>query len=142
LKIEQELNLKKMSNRDNSIILKKAFDFAVKIVKFNNKLTSVKHFILGRQLLRSGTSIGANVNEALAAYSRKDFIHKMMIALKEAQETEYWLKLINASDLLKEFDLLYYLNDVVELQKILTSIINTSKKQLIKENDVSKANLK
>jgi four helix bundle protein len=131
-----------MSNRENSIILKKAFDFAVKIIKFNNKLTSEKHFILSRQLLRSGTSIGANINEALAAYSRKDFIHKMMIALKEAQETEYWLKLIEASEILEAFDVHYYLNDVVELQKILTSIIKTSKKQLIKENDASKANRK
>ena len=131
-----------MSNRENSIILKKAFDFAVKIIKFNNKLTSEKHFILSRQLLRSGTSIGANINEALAAYSRKDFIHKMMIALKEAQETEYWLKLIEASEILEAFDVHHYLNDVVELQKILTSIINTSKKQLIKENDASKANRK
>jgi four helix bundle protein len=131
-----------MSNRENSIILKKAFDFAVKIIKFNNKLTSEKHFILSRQLLRSGTSIGANINEALAAYSRKDFIHKMMIALKEAQETEYWLKLIEASEILEAFDVHYYLNDVVELQKILTSIIKTSKKQLIQENDASKANRK
>ena len=129
-----------MSNRENSIVLRKAFDFAVKIVKFNNQLTAEKHFILSRQLLRSGTSIGANVNEALAAYSRKDFIHKMMIALKEAQETEYWLKLINASEILDNFDFANYSTDVVELQKILTSIINTSKKQLIKENDASKAN--
>jgi four helix bundle protein len=131
-----------MSNRDNSIILKKAFDFAVKIVKFNNQLNAEKHYIIGRQLLRSGTSIGANINEALAAYSRKDFIHKMMIALKEAQETEYWLKLINASEILENFDFSNYSTDVVELQKILTSIINTSKKQLTKENDEAKANRK
>ena len=131
-----------MSNRDNSIILKKAFDFAVKIVKFNNQLNAEKHYIIGRQLLRSGTSIGANINEALAAYSRKDFIHKMMIALKEAQETEYWLKLINASEILENFDFSNYSTDVVELQKILTSIINTSKKQLTKENDEAKTNRK
>jgi len=127
-----------MSNRENSIVLKKAFDFAVKIVKFNSQLNAEKHYILGNQLLRSGTSIGANVNEALAAYSRKDFIYKMMIALKEAQETEYWLKLINASEIVDNFDFQFYLNDVIELQKILTSIINTSKKQLANENNTSK----
>lgn len=119
-----------MSNRENSIVLKKAFDFGMRIVKFNNQLIAEKQYVLGRQLLRSGTSIGANVNEALAAYSKKDFIYKMMIALKEAQETEYWLKLINAAEITDNFDPDPYLNDVIELQKILTSIINTSKKQL------------
>jgi len=118
-----------MSNRDNSIILKKAFDFAVKMVKFNSHLTTEKQYVLGRQILRSGTSIGANINEALAGYSRKDFIHKMAIALKEAQETEYWLKLIKASEVIPNLDMSGYFDDVVEIQKILTSIINTSKKQ-------------
>ena len=119
-----------MSNRDNSIILKKAFDFAVKIVKFSSQLNNKKHFIISRQLLRSGTSIGANVNEALAAYSRKDFIYKMMIALKEAQETDYWLKLIDASEIIDDFNFSNFSDDVIEIQKMLTAIINTSKKNL------------
>ena len=123
-----------MSNREKSIILKKAFEFAVKIVKFTSQLNHEKHFILSRQLLRSGTSIGANVNEALAAYSKKDFIYKMMIALKEAQETEYWLKLIAASEIIENFKLYDYSTEIIELQKILTSIIKTSKSQFNKES--------
>jgi four helix bundle protein len=119
-----------MSNRHDSVVLKKSFEFAVKIVKFTSQLNHEKHFILSRQLLRSGTSIGANINEALAAYSKKDFIYKMMIALKEAQETEYWLKLIDASEIINDFKFSDFSEDVIEIQKMLTAIINTSKKNL------------
>jgi four helix bundle protein len=119
-----------MSNRDDSVVLKKSFEFAVKIVRFTSQLNHEKHFILSRQLLRSGTSIGANINEALAAYSKKDFIYKMMLALKEAQEAEYWLKLIAAAEIIENFKLSDYSSEIIELQKMLTSIIKTSKSKL------------
>lgn len=117
-----------MGNRDNSIVLKKSFDFGVKIVQLHEQLAQGKHFVLGKQLLRSGTSIGANINEALAGYSKKEFVFKLTISLKEAQESEYWIKLIQAAGITQEIDYKPYLNDVVELQRILTAIIKTTRK--------------
>lgn len=116
-----------MGNRESSIVLKKSFDFGVKIVQLHEQLAQDKHFVLGKQLLRSGTSIGANINEALAGYSKKDFVYKLTISLKEAQESEYWIKLIEAAGITQDIDYKPYLTDVVELQKILTAIIKTSR---------------
>lgn len=113
-----------MGNRDNSIVLKKAFDFALKIVALNKELNQNREFVLSNQVLSAGTSIGANVNEALGGVSRKDFQHKMAIALKEANESDYWLKLLKLSG---TYDTELLLQDVNELQKILSSIILTSK---------------
>lgn len=117
-----------MSNRENSIVLKKSFDFGVKIIQLHDQLAQRNHFVIGKQLLRSGTSIGANINEALGGYSRKDFIHKLTISLKEAQESEYWIKLIDASGITQNIDYKSYVTDAVEIQKILTAIIKTSRK--------------
>lgn len=117
-----------MRNRENSIVLKKSFDFGVKIVQLHEQLSEEKHFVLGKQLLRSGTSVGANINEALSAYSKKDFVHKLTISLKEAYESEYWIKLIDAAGITKDINYQTYLKDAVELQKILTAIINTSRR--------------
>ena len=88
---------------------------------------SKKEFVISKQLLRSGTSIGALVREAEQAESKKDFIHKLSIALKEANETEYWLELLNKSDYLDEAGFNSILADLKELLRLLTSIIKTSK---------------
>ena len=84
-------------------ILDLSFDFALEIIKLVKYLKSKKEFVLSNQLLRSGTSIGANVSEAQAAQSTKDFISKMSIASKEARETEYWLRLLDKSNYLIEY---------------------------------------
>jgi four helix bundle protein len=86
-----------------------------------------REYILSKQVLRSGTAIGALVRESEQAESKKDFIHKMAIALKEANETEYWLELLYKTDYLKDTEFLSIHNDAVELLKLLISIIKTSK---------------
>jgi four helix bundle protein len=88
----------------------------------------VKEFVLSKQILRSGTSIGANIEEANQAQSKMDFIHKLSIALKEAAETNYWLRLLRDSKLIEPKLAESFLNDCEELQKMLTSSIKTSKK--------------
>lgn len=88
-------------------------------------LVEEKEFVLSRQLLRSATSIGANVVEAEAAQSKADFIAKMCIAPKEARETKYWLELLQQSDITK-ISVEEYLNEIEELLKILTSIVKTA----------------
>ena len=109
-----------------SIIKEKSFEFAVKIVKLYKELNEEKEFIISKQLLRSGTSIGANIKEALQGQSKADFISKLSISLKEAVETEYWLELLIATKITK-IELKEYLKNIQELIKILTSIIKTSK---------------
>ena len=88
-------------------------------------MLSHKEYVLSKQLLKSATSIGANVEEALAGQSRKDFIAKMAIASKEARETKYWLLLIEKSNLI-EIDVSQYLKNIEEIIRILTSIVKTS----------------
>ena len=106
-------------------------EFAIRIVKLYKYLCDEKkEFILSKQLLRSGTSIGANVREAKNAQTKKDFILKMNIALKEASETEYWLELLIKTDILTPQQGQSILNDCIELNKILNSIVATSRKQL------------
>ena len=106
----------------------KSFTFAVRIVKLCRYLRTEKNeFILSKQLIRSGTSIGANITEAQQGQSRADFISKMSIALKETAETKYWLRLLQATDYLNETEYQSVYNDCVELEKILTSIIKSSK---------------
>ena len=110
-----------------NIIEIKSFNFAVRIVKLNQYLTKKKEFVLSNQILRSGTSIGANVAEAEQAQSTADFISKMSISLKEVAETKYWLRLLKETKFIsqKEFDSIF--NDCVELEKILVSIIKSTK---------------
>ena len=114
----------------NSIIETKSFDFAVRIVnlyKFLNE--QKKEYTLSKQLLRSGTSIGANVTEAQQAQSRPDFISKLSIALKETSESKYFIRLLQATDYLTEAQAKSILSDCVEIEKLLISIIKTSKEQ-------------
>ena len=119
-----------MKTKD-SIIRQKSFDFAIRIVKLYKYIVSEKkEYVLSEQLLRSGTSIGANVNEAIYGQSKKDFVSKLHIALKEASETEYWIELLNVSGYLDEKEYQSIINDNTEILKILTSIIKTSKENM------------
>lgn len=112
----------------NSILLEKSYNFALRMVKlFQFLAIEKKEFILSKQLLRSGTSIGANIEEANQAESKADFIHKLCIANKEAFETNYWLRLLRDSDILTQKQAGSLINDCEELQKLLTSSIKTSK---------------
>ena len=112
-----------------NVVLVKSFSFAVKIVKLYKYLCeSKKEYVLAKQLLKSGTSVGANVKEAVNAQSKKDFISKMNIALKEANECEYWIELLLETNYLTESQGEEILQDCRELNKILCSIVKTSKK--------------
>lgn len=112
----------------DNLIENKSFGFAVRIVKLSRYLNEQKNeFVLSKQILRSGTSIGANVAEAQQAQSDADFISKMNIALKEAAETKYWIKLLEATDYLSKSETQSILAECIELEKILFSIIRTSK---------------
>ena len=109
-----------------NIIKQKSYDFALKIIKLCGSLKQQKHFEIATQLLRSGTSIGANVEEALAGQSRNDFIHKMSIASKEAREANYWLRLITDAEILDKQESQILIEQSDELIKILTSIVKTT----------------
>ncbi len=109
----------------------RTFEFSVKVVELYKFLQyDRKEYVLGKQLLRSGTSIGANVEEATAAQSKKDFISKMSIALKEARETNYWLRLLKRTGFIKKDNLI---NESSEIMNILGAIIRTSRKNLKSE---------
>ena len=111
-----------------NVIEIKSFNFAVRIVNLYKHLTvTKKEYVLSKQLLRSGTSIGANVAEAEQAQSKPDFVSKMNIALKETSETKYWIKLLKATEFLSEKESNSLLADCVELEKLLVSIIKSSK---------------
>lgn len=121
--------LKESTEKYYNPILEKSFKFAIRIIRFYKLKSSADYHLISlfKQLLRSGTSIGANVSEAQSAFTKKDFINKLGISLKESRETEYWLKLLKESEVisLKEFNSLYC--DCEELSKLLTSIIKSSK---------------
>lgn len=111
-----------------NIIQQKSFAFAIRVVNAYKYLTEhKKEFVLSKQLLRSGTSIGANVEEATGGQSKKDFIAKISISYKEARETKYWLNLLTATDYLDEKLSKSLLDDAEELCKILSSILLTTK---------------
>lgn len=112
----------------DNVIEKKSFDFAIRIVNLYKYLCDKKkEYVLSKQILRSGTSIGANVAESQQAQSKADFIAKMSIALKETTETKYWLRLLHASGYLSGNEIITILSDCVEIEKILTSILKSSK---------------
>ena len=110
-------------------IYDKSFEFALEIIELYKYLKAKKEYVLSSQILKSGTSIGANVEEASAAQSKKDFISKMSIASKEARETRYWLRLLEKSQLIK-YDYSTYLEKAEEIIKILTAIVKTSGRNL------------
>ena len=111
----------------NNTIEDKSFDFAVRTVNLYKHLTKIKkEYSLSKQLLRSGTSIGANVSEAQRAQSKADFHSKMNIALKEANETHYWLRLLYKTDFLTQKEFQSIESDIKEIVYILTSICKSS----------------
>jgi len=108
-----------------SIIQRKSFAFALKIIDLYIQLQEQREYVLSKQLLRSATSIGANVEEASGGQSKKDFLAKMYIAYKEARETKYWLRLLQKSNLVN-IDLTNELMYVDEIIRILSSIVKTT----------------
>lgn len=115
----------------DSIVKEKSFEFSLKIIALYKKLLTENEYIISKQLLRCGTSIGVNIEEALAGQSKRDFTAKMSISSKEARETKYWLRLLKESDLTK-IDVKSLLNDIEELIRMLTAIVKTSQENLIK----------
>ncbi len=109
--------------KDDNIIQKKSYDFAVRIIKLYKYLVeNEKEFVLSKQLLRCGTSIGANVEEAIGAQSRKDFFAKLTIAYKEARETHYWIRLLADTGFINPKMKESLIKDIEELLKIIGSI--------------------
>lgn len=109
-----------------NIIKERSYEFSLKIIQLYRALCKQNEFVMAKQVLKSGTSIGANVEEAAAAQSRKDFISKMAIASKEARETNYWLRLLRDSDVCHGTDYASIIDESEELIKILTSIVKTT----------------
>ena len=117
-----------------NIIKIKSFDFALRIVELYKFLCSdKKEFVLSKQILRSGTAVGALIREAEQAESKLDFIHKLAIAQKEANETDYWLELLYQSEYLNETQFQSLKKDILEINKILASIIITTKQRIGKK---------
>lgn len=118
-----------MNEYKENIIVGKSYSFALEIIKLYKQLSEQKEYVLSKQILRSGTSIGANIHEAVSSESKKDFIHKMGIALKETRETSYWLNLLKDSSYISSdtFDSLH--SDCQSMIKILNSIILTTKQR-------------
>lgn len=117
-----------MIEKKENIVMNKSYAFSLRVIKLCKYLiTNEKEYVLSKQVLRSGTSVGALVKEAEHAQSKADFINKMNIALKEANETEYWLMLLKDSEYIdeKSFESLH--SDISELIKLLASIVKTSK---------------
>lgn len=111
--------------KDN-LIQNKTFEFSLEIIQLYKGLCSQNEYVLSKQVLRSGTSIGANVEEAIGGHSRKDFTAKMVIALREARETRYWLRLLDKSQMVKH-DYSAILKKSEEIVSILSAIVKTSK---------------
>jgi four helix bundle protein len=117
----------------NLKIIDRSFLFSLKIIQLYKDLQDEKEYIISKQLLRSATSIGANVHEASAAFSKKEFAHKMSIASKEARETQYWLKLLDQSKFVK-CDLRYYNEEILNIVNILSAIVKTTQNNLKTHN--------
>ncbi|MBR5239875.1 MAG: four helix bundle protein [Clostridia bacterium] len=111
-----------------NVLNDKSLDFAVRVVRLQKHLVNnQKETVISKQIMRSGTSIGANINEANYAQSKADFISKLHVSLKETAETEYWLKLLVKSELLTEQEGSSLINDCLEIKKLLIASINTAK---------------
>ena len=113
-----------------NLIQQKTYDFALKIINTSKQMQMNKEFVLSRQLLKSGTSIGANVEEAIGGQSRKDFLSKISIAYKEARETKFWLRLLrdsNSMDTDHSDELIYQVDEIL---RIIGSIQRTTKSKL------------
>lgn len=115
--------------KDN-LIQKKSFEFSLTMIDLYKILISQNEFVISKQLLRSATSIGANIEEAIAGQSKKDFLHKMSIASKEARETRYWLHLPDKSQIVKQ-DYTKYLKEIENIISILVKIVKTTAQSII-----------
>lgn len=119
--------------KTDNLIVDLSFDFALHTIELYKQLTKEKEFVLSKQLLRSGTSIGANIEESTAAQTKKDFIAKMSISSKEARETKYWLKLLEKSKLV-DLDYSEYIKKINYIINVITKIIITSQRSLNKSS--------
>lgn len=126
--------MRRLHSSKGSDLCERTFQFGVRITKMVRRLPrDVAGHEIGRQVLRSGTSIGANTEESDAAESTEDFLHKMKIALKEAQETRFWLRNIRESGLLVEKEVSDLFQECVELIKIINAIITNTKRKMNEE---------
>lgn len=121
----------------DSLVFNKAFKFAVKIVGLYKELQVNNEYVISKQMLRSGTSIGANIREGLEGQSKKDFVAKLSIALKEACETEYWIELLIATNYLNHEIGKDLLSDLSEIIRLLNSILRTSRSNMNKKTETS-----
>ncbi|HEV8537574.1 MAG TPA: four helix bundle protein [Bacteroidota bacterium] len=113
----------------NKLIKERTYEFALRIIKLSRQIPQSREgSVLGRQVLRSGTSVGANVEEATSAFSKEDFTYKMSTSLKEARETQYWLKLVRDSGLLPPNRMESIIKEAEEIKNILGAIVRTSKR--------------
>ena len=119
------------------VLEEKTYLFALRIIKAYKYLTDKNVYVLSKQLLRSGTSIGANCREAAYAQSKQDFISKLSIALKETNETIYWLELLHDSNLISDESFTSVHTDALEILKLLISIIKTSKSNITKWKNIN-----
>lgn len=111
--------------KSENLILDKSFEFAISVISLYRELIASKEYVLSKQLLRAGTSIGANVEEAIGGFSKKDFTAKMGIALKKARETRYWLRLLDKSQIVSH-TYETHLKEIESIINILTAIVKTS----------------
>ena len=119
--------------KKESVVMNKSYAFALRVVKLYKYITiEKKEYVLSKQLLRSGTAIGALIKEGEHAQSKADFLNKMNVALKEANETEYWIQLLRDSEYISIKQSISILEDVLEIIRLLTSIVKTTKTSLKK----------
>ena len=118
-----------MNEAKDNIVVQKSYAFALQVIQLYKALVEKKEYVLSKQILRSGTSIGANIHEAVASVSKRDFIHKLDIALKEARETLYWLNLLKDGKFINNDEFNKLSNLCGEIVKILNSIILTTKER-------------
>ena len=121
-----------VSEAKSNPIRDKSYQFALEIIKLNRLLVDGNEFVISKQVMRSGTAVGAIVEEAIGAESRRDFLHKMSIAHKEAREVHYWLRLLSDSILLPNEDLTGFISEADELVRLLTAITRSVKKSTTK----------
>ena len=115
--------------KKDNLILEKSFDFALKIIELYKLLVEENEYVISKQILKSGTSIGANAEEATAAQTKKDFTTKMAIASKEARETKYWLRLLAKSKFIN-YELSNLIKENDQIINIITAIVKTAQKNL------------
>lgn len=115
-----------------SLIKEKSYEFALEIIKLYKTLLKQNEYVLSKQVLKAGTSIGANVEEALAGQSRADFLSKMSIASKEARETKYWLRLLRDSEIISKTEIKSLLAESEAIASILTAIVKTTQNSQLK----------